>query len=74
MFSVTLHVILGLMLKSAEQFSHAFDRDFKGGSREEQLARIQLPASSQLCEKKDLIIGKFDQARAPQNSLATPAW
>jgi len=59
---------LGLMLKSAEHFSHSFDRDFtaafKGssGGRQEQLAaRIQLPESSQLCEKKDLIISKFDQ-------------
>ena len=39
------------MLTSAEQFSRQID----GASR------TQLAPSSKLCEKKDLIIGKFDQ-------------
>ena len=42
---------LGMMLASAERFS----RQLSG------LARTQLPESSQLCAKKDFIIGKFDE-------------
>ena len=42
---------LGMMLASAESFS----RQLTG------LARTQLPESSQLCAKKDFIIGKFDE-------------